>query len=66
MREAFYKLAGLYCLSLVSAELPAIYEPVQFAFSHGGSERAAHLIQARLELGGSESVLLDGRSQCLQ
>ena len=40
MRESFYKLAGLYGLSLVSDELPELFEPLQLAFSRGGSERA--------------------------
>ncbi len=58
MREAFYKLAGHYCLSLVSDDLPPLFEPLQLAFSRGGTERAAHLLQARLELGGPDTVLI--------
>ena len=40
MGEAFYKLAGLYCLSLVRTDAPGIFEPIQYALSPGGSESA--------------------------
>jgi hypothetical protein len=58
MREAFYKLAGHYCLSLVSEDVPTLLEPIQFGFSRGGAERAAHLLQGRLELGGADTIIL--------
>jgi hypothetical protein len=50
MGEVFCKLAGLYCLSLVRLDIPAILEPIQFALSPGGSESAVHVLQAALEL----------------
>src|ERR1700712_5334131 len=50
MGEAFCKLAGLYCLSLVRTDIPAILEPIQFALSPGGSETAVHVLNAALDL----------------
>ena len=50
MGEAFYKLAGLYCLSLVRSDAPGIFEPIQFALSQGGSESALQVLQATLDL----------------
>jgi len=35
-----------------------MFEPVQLGFSPGGSERAAHLLQACAESGGLESIIL--------
>jgi hypothetical protein len=35
MGEAFYKLAGLYCLSLVRTDAPEIFEPIKYALSPG-------------------------------
>ena len=45
-------------VSLVSTTLPPTFEPVQLGFSPGGSERAAHLLQACAESGGLESIIL--------
>jgi hypothetical protein len=49
MGETFYKLAGLYSLSLVRSDIPAIMEPIQFALSSGGSESALHILQAAID-----------------
>ena len=46
MGEAFYKLAGLYCLSLVRTG----FEPIQYALCPGGSESALQVLQAALDL----------------
>ena len=56
--EAFYKLTGHYGLYLVNAKLIHLLEPIQLAHSPGGPERAAHLLQSRLELGTPGSILL--------
>ena len=37
MGEAFYKLAGLYVLQLVTSHFPSIFEPIQMALAPGGS-----------------------------
>ena len=58
MREAFYKLAAAYGLSLVNDEVPRACEPFQLAFSRGGSERAVHILQGRLEVGGPDTVIV--------
>ena len=49
MGEAFYKLAGLYSLSLVRSDIPSIMEPIQFALSSGGSESALHILQSAID-----------------
>ena len=58
MGEPFYKLAGHYALYLVKDKLAKHLEPIQLAHSPGGPERAVHLIQGRLELGGASTILL--------
>ena len=51
MGETFYKLAGLYCVSLIPLkDIRAILEPIQFALSPGGSETAVHILNAALDL----------------
>ena len=50
MGECFYKMACLYALSLVRADIPSILEPIQLALSPGGSESVVHLLQAAIDL----------------
>jgi len=57
--ECFYKLATMYAVNLVSADLPAIFEPIQLGVGAvGGPERAVHIIQSGLETMGADAVLL--------
>ena len=51
-------MAGLYSLQLVSSHFPTIFEPTQFALSHGGSARAILTLQAGLEAGGPDVAAL--------
>ena len=46
MGECFYKLACLYGLSFVRADIASILEPIQLALSPGGSESVVHMLQA--------------------
>jgi hypothetical protein len=57
--EAFYRLATMYGVGLVSSELPKIFEPIQLGVgARGGVSRALHMIQAKLEMGGPDTILL--------
>ena len=58
MGEPIYKLAGQYALYLVRQELPPLVEPIQLSLSPGGSERAAHVLQAAIETGGHDSIVV--------
>jgi hypothetical protein len=57
MGDAFYKLAGIYCLELASPNLSSVFTPIQFAFSPGGAGRAVHVLQAALEAGGPDTIV---------
>ena len=50
MGECFYKLACLYGLSFVRADIASILEPIQLALSPGGSESVVHMLQAALDM----------------
>ncbi|MCP3678747.1 MAG: hypothetical protein GY721_14580, partial [Deltaproteobacteria bacterium] len=57
MQETFVKIAALYALKLVEDKFPKIFEPIQFGIgTKGGPEKAAHVIQGHLEMGGSDAV----------
>ena len=56
--EVFYRVACQYVLHLVRPQVPGLLEPIQFAHSVGGCERAIHVLQAALEKESLDSVLL--------
>ena len=58
MGEPVYKLAGQYALYLVRPELAPLVEPIQLSLSPGGSERAVHVLQAAMETGGPDSIVV--------
>jgi len=58
MGEPVYKLAGQYALYLVRQELAPLVEPIQLSLSPGGSERAVHVLQAAIETGGHDSIIV--------
>ena len=60
--DVFYKTAALYTLYLINKDLPSIFKDIQLGVGvKGGSELAAHIIQAAIDTRGpnSTTVLFD-------
>ena len=49
--EEFLRLAARYCSDLDRANLPDVFDSIQFAFTPGGCERAVQTLQAAIETG---------------
>ena len=59
MPEIFFKLAGLFLLTIHREELAQTFLPIQYGVGvSGGSERAARAIQAHLETYGSNAIVV--------